>query len=351
MARLLKRPRSPFWYVEFKDATGNICRESTKCKVDTREGERAANRILNKRSAAEKQTRTLPRNSAFSEWVVPFIHQHATHKLTRSVYLNRWNMLTLFLNARDVKHPCQLTYAHCQEYVTWRISGAEIEKVSQNTARDDLGTLRFVMNEAVKRDYAPHNPCLNLRIKSVGRKERQELTDEQIEAVRLELKTGLQPNGERWHDWMPIQFEIGLHTGRRLSETKIAMGMIDLERGEYTVRVKGGKIKTKPIHSELLPLLKTIKGEFTHNVGLSHSSRQWRLLFDKLGLPHISFHNLRVTFVSRCRRAGIDRWTAMQLCDHASAVIHEAYNRYQDADLRAALLKLEFPTHQTGKSG
>jgi hypothetical protein len=339
MARLLKRPRSPFYYVEFKDASGAVRRESTKCKWGTRDGERAANRVLNKKASEEKQARTLPARSAFDQWVIPFIQQHATNDLTRAVYLNRWNVLTLFLNERDVKHPCQITYALCQEYVAWRVAGG----VTQNTARDDLGTLRLIMSEAVRRDYAVSNPCVNLRIKSVPRRERQELTDADIAAVRHELATGKQPdNGCPWPRWMTIQFEIGLHTGRRISETKIAMATMDLERGEYTVRVKGGKIKTKPIHPDLLPLLRTITGEYTHRIGPSHSGRMWRLLFTKLGIE-ATFHNLRVSFVSRCRRAGIDRWTALQLCDHASAVIHQHYNRYDDADLRAALAKLAIP--------
>lgn len=335
MARLLTRPRSPFLYVEFKDGD-ELRRESTKCRADTRDGQRAANRILNRRAAEEKQAKVLPRNSSFDKWVVPFLRQHATHPHTRRAYLNRWNMLTLFFKPRGIKHPAQLTYSHCQDYVTWRTSGDEIEAVSQNTARDDLGTLRLIMNEAVRRDFAASNPCVNLRIKSVPRKERHELTDADIAAVRAELASPI------WPGWMTVQFEIGLHTGRRISETKIALAGLDLERGEYTVRVKGGKIKTKPIHPGLLPILRKLDGPYTVNVGVSHSSRMWRLLFDKLGMS-FTFHSLRISFVSRCRRSGIDRLTALQLCDHASAVVHQIYNRWADADLRSALSKLEFP--------
>lgn len=344
MARLLTRPRSPFYYVEFKDASGEIRRESTKCRHDTREGQRAANRILNKRAGEEKQARTLPRNSAFDQWVVPFLRQHAVNPTTLRTYINRWNMLTLFFNSRGIKHPAQVTYALCQDYVTWRTLGKEVAAVSQNTARDDLGTLRLIMGEAVRRDFAVMNPCANLRIKSVPpRRERHELSDEDIAAIRRELRVGRHPeNGKPWPFWMKVQFEIGLHTGRRISETKIPMGTLDLERGEYTVRVKGGKIKTKPLHPALLPLLRKVTGPHTVNVGTSHSARQWRLLFDKLGMKH-TFHSLRISFVSRCRRAGIDRLTCLQLADHASATVHQIYNRWADSDLRSALAKLEFP--------
>ena len=110
----------------------------------------------------------------------------------------------------------------------------------------------------------------------------------------------------------------------------------------YATRVQGGKLKTKPLHPALLPLLRKVTGPHTVNVGTSHSARQWRLLFDKLGMKH-TFQSLRISFVSRCRRAGIDRLTCLQLADHASATVHQIYNRWADSDLRSALAKLEFP--------
>lgn len=349
MARLLKRPRSPFWYVEYRTASG-IRRESTKFRADTREGKRAANRLLNKRLADERQLRHLPSNAAWDMWVVPWIRQHcAGSAATLRAYLGRWNILSMFFRTQGIDYPCQLTYAHCQEYLTWRTSTVkEIKPVGQNTARDDLGTLRLIVGEAIRRDFCLGNPCTQLRIKGAPRKERPEIPDDHTAKIRGELSTGAQENGCPWPKWMRVQFEIAYHTGRRISETKIALRDLDLENCTYTVRIKGGKIKTKPFSPSLLPFLNGIEGTHTHSIGPSHSTRMWRGLFTKLKMPY-NFHCIRVSFISRCRRAGIDRWTCLQLADHASALIHAHYNRFSDADLRSALAKLESATPAPGR--
>ena len=334
MARLFKRSRSPFYQIEYRAANGEVRRESTRFTHVTREGQRAANRLLNAKLAAERSYQQLPLNSAWGQWVVPFLRQHCTGG-TLKAYLNRWNILTMFLRRQEIAYPMQLTYNDCQQYIEWRTDDREIAAVSRNTARDDLTTLGLVMNEAVRREFALHNPCSKLRIKTAPRTERKEIPESDVALIRAELASG------RWHKWMKVQFEIGYYTGRRISETKIAMKDVDLVNCTYAVRVKGGKFKTKPFPPALLPVFKGIDGEHTHKVGISHSTRQWRLFFDRLNMPY-SFHCLRVTFVSRCRRAGLDRWTAMQLCDHASALIHAHYNRFHDADLQSALARV-FP--------
>lgn len=340
MARLLQRPRSPFFYVEYKTVSG-IRRESTKFRHGTRDGLRAANRILNQRAAQERALAAMPKGAAFAEWVIPFVRQHCTGHTLRA-YLIRWNSLSLFLRKRGILYPQQLTYRHCREYLDWRVAGTDLRAVTQNTARDDLSTLGLIIAEAVRRELAPSNPCSKLRIKATERRVRKEIPDSDIAKIREEL-AGKRQNGKPWPDWMRVQFEIGYYTGRRISETRIALRDLDLEQCTYTVRVKGGKVKTKPFHPGLLPTLQSVRGqEWTHTVSASYSFSMWRELFDKLAMTY-DFHCLRVSFVSRCRRCGIDRWTAMQLADHATALIHALYNRYGDADLRSALAKLEFP--------
>ncbi len=349
MARLLRIPRSPFLYLEYRTTTG-IRRESTKQRADNREGRRNANRMLLKKQGDERMLAYTPGHSAFAKWVEPWLRQHcANSPPTLKAYLGRWNTLSMFFAENRIEYPSQLTYAHCQEYLQWRTHRPDkIKSVSQNTARDDLGTLRLIMNEALRRDYCLANPCAKLRIKTGPRRERQEISDADVQRIRNELDNGMQDTKRPapWPQWMRVQFEIAYHTGRRISETKIAMRTLDLENCMYTVRIKGGKIKTKPFHPNLLPLFRSIQGEFTHTVGPAHSSRMWRDLFAKLNMPY-NFHCLRVSFISRLRRSGVDRWTALQIVDHASASIHEHYNRYDEVDLRSALAKV-FPVLSQG---
>lgn len=327
MARLLKMPRSPYYYVEYRTASG-IRRESTRQRTDSREGRRNASRILTKKQAEEKLLVHAPAKSAFAAWVEPWLRQHcAGRESTMKCYLWRWNSLQLFLRERGITFPSQLTYAHCHEYLAYR-------PVQQNTARDELGTLRLIMNEALRRDYCLTNPCSLVRLRAAPRKERQEISDTDLKEIRKRLAD------PKWPGWMRVQFEIAWHTGRRISETKMAMADLDLTACTYTVRVKGGKVKTKPFLPALLPTLRQIKGDWTHTMSQSHSSAKWSRFFAEAGMPY-NFHCIRVSFISRLRRAGVDRWAAMKLVDHASASIHAHYNRYDEADLRGALAKLD----------
>lgn len=342
MARLYKRADSPYWYLEYRNAEG-VQRESTGLRQGTREGQRTATGMLNQKLAEEKALSDLPMQSAFANWVMPFIRQHCVNSLsTFHNYRHRWDVISMFLRSRKLRFPVEITYGLAFEYLEWRVTGGGGAKVTQNTAKDDLDTFRLIMSEAVRRGFCTGNPLLRLRIKSVSRRERPEITEKDLARIRYELRHG------KWPLWMLIHFEIGMHTARRISEARTAMKTMNLERGEYTVRVKGGSTKTKPIHPELLKLLRAKEGKYEKEISRGRATWTWRKFFNSLGMKDYTFHCLRSTFIARGRRAGIDRWTLMQIADHATVAINVHYDRFGDSDLRSALSKMKFPRPQKG---
>lgn len=335
MARLYHRKGSPFFQVEFRDVAGNLRRESTRLRTDNRDDVRAATRLLNQRLVDEKQAAVFPVGSAWDLWVTRFLDVHCVRSAgTLAIYKTRWVALSQFLRETGVLHPCQLHYQHGFDFLHWRKEGVSLRRVSHNMAMTELDLLKFLMNEAVRRDYATKNPLLRLRLKREPTKQKREIALDDLQKIRKELVN--------WPEWMAIQFEIGLYSGRRISETRIDLETVDVAKGEYTVRIKGGKVVSKPIHPALLPLFKRLLAaghRYTHDVLVSKASKEWWRLFQKLKMPY-SFHSMRVTFITTGRRAGIDRWVMMQLVDHASATVHEVYNRYSDADHRTALARI-----------
>lgn len=120
---------------------------------------------------------------------------------------------------------------------------------------------------------------------------------------------------------------------------KIPLASVNLDTMEFTVRMKGGAVKTKDFHPSLLPIFKRLKeaGEsHVYPVSPHDAVQGFCKLFKALGMPY-SFHCCRVTFISRARRAGVDRWTVMQLVDHSSPTVHQIYSRYGRTDLKAGL--------------
>ena len=76
-------------------------------------------------------------------------------------------------------------------------------------------------------------------------------------------------------------------------------------------------------------------------------SRRWQQFFIKHKLTHLCFHCLRVTYINRLRRAGVPREAAMRLVNHASALVHEVYQREKVDDVMQWRDAIKFPTSKT----
>src|SRR5262249_22058791 len=167
-----------------------------------------------------------------------------------------------------------------------------------------------------------------------------ELTDNEIREIRVALT--VEP------EWMQNAFEIALHTGCRLRETRLRMSWIDFVEDKITFATpKGGEARafSIPMPSALRPLfekLHTLKHEFTLDFPFQ-PSRRWQQFFIKIGKPHLCFHCLRVTYVNRLRRAGVPREAAMRLVNHASELIHQIYQREKVSDVAQWRDAVQFP--------
>lgn len=137
---------------------------------------------------------------------------------------------------------------------------------------------------------------------------------------------------------MQTAFEISLHTGCRLRETRIPLECIDYKEDKITFpSPKGGEDRafSIPMPTALRPLFEGFhkaKRKFTVEFPFQPSCR-WRQFFIKMKLPHLCFHCLRVTYVNRLRRAKVPREAAMRLVNHASELVHKIYQREKVEDV------------------
>ncbi|HEX2971196.1 MAG TPA: tyrosine-type recombinase/integrase, partial [Tepidisphaeraceae bacterium] len=150
-------------------------------------------------------------------------------------------------------------------------------------------------------------------------------------------------------EWMRRAFEIALHTGCRLRETRIPRACVDLKENKITFPCpKGGEDRafSVPMPSALRPLLEKFhekKEKFTVEFPFQ-PSRRWQQFFIKIKKPHLCFHCLRVTYVNRLRRAGVPREAAMRLVNHSSELIHQVYQREKVEDVAQWRDAVSFPT-------
>jgi integrase len=228
--------------------------------------------------------------------------------------------------------PAAITYRRGIEYLDWRTGFKKKsgKRVGRNTAIMELKLLAMIMGEAVRLGHCEANPLVSLKLRRDPPEKKPELSDEEIRQIRTALKS--EP------EWMQTAFEISLHTGCRLRETRLPMNCIGFAENKITFpSPKGGEHRafSIPMPSALRSLfegLRRSKKKFALDFPFQ-PSRRWQQFFVKIKKPHLCFHCLRVTYVNRLRRAGVPREAAMRLVNHSSELIHQIYQREKLEDL------------------
>jgi site-specific recombinase XerD len=334
MAHLREHSNSKFWYVRFRDPdTGRWREESTHLLRDDPKQTRQAQRLTEKKEREAKQMGGRA-SGAFREWVGDFILSHYTTGSTRQRAIYNWEPLRQWLNLKRLRHPREIRYEHAREYLTWRKPA-----VSHNTALAELHFLAFLLNEAIRREYAERNVMLRLGIGREPAKIKPELSNAQINAARVAFA--------KRAPWMRIACEIQIFTGCRISETSIALSDVSFVRREIVITdakrkaTSPKKRYTVPMVAELARTLKPIAAERTVPIVTREmESRYNGVLKEATGTTS---HSFRVTFITRCRDAGVSERDAMALVNHSNREIHAIYARTDSTRLRPIRSRVVFP--------
>lgn len=332
MAYLYRKSRSPFWYIVYVDGNKKEIHRSTKLRADCPNETTKAKALRAELEAAEHRRAPVVEGGGWDTWVLKYLERHCQTERTLERYSGNWKWLALWLQNRRLHSPRAITYRNALEYLDWRTSFKKKtgKTVGQNTAIMELKLFAMIMGEAVRLGHADANPLLSLKLKRDKSAKKPELTDQEIREIRAALTA--EP------EWMQNAFEISLHTGCRLRETRLPMACVDFREDKITFpSPKGGEERafSIPMPSALRPLfqrLRQSKRNFTLELPFQ-PSRRWQQFFTKIGKLHLCFHCLRVTYVNRLRRAGVPREVAMRLVNHASELIHKIYQREKVEDV------------------
>jgi integrase len=344
MASIYRKQNSPFWFIQFIDADGTRRNKSTGLRADN-PGETVKARALRAQLEAKELNRTAGEISGggWDTWVPQYLERHCESPLTLERYTGSWEWLAFWLQEKHYHSPRAITYRNALEYIEWRTNYKKKtgKTVGRNTAIMELKLLAMIIGEAVRLGHADANPLVSLKLRRDKSPKKPELTDKEISEIREALKE--EP------EWMQTAFDISLHTGCRLRETRLPMNCIDFKEDKITFPTpKGGEDRafSIPMPSALRPLferLRKTKRKFTVEFPFQ-PSRRWQQFFIKIGKPHLCFHCLRVTYVNRLRRAGVPREAAMRLVNHSSELIHQVYQREKVEDVAQWRDAVQFPT-------
>lgn len=335
MASLYKKKRSPFWYCEWRDPkSGFVRNESTKLRRDSPEQTRRARQLCAQRTADEYEA---PVGAGEGwRWVEPWLKMSFKEKtLTR--YQEAWTAFSIFLATKRVITPRQLERELAEQYVVFRMNpprDSGVRKAVKNTALLDLKVISRIMREAVLRKLAPANPFLQLGFKKDPVRSHPDILPHEMKIIQEAMR-------HVDDDAMQVSWKIANLYGRRITETCLPLSNIDLSARTITFANKGGDERTKLLHPELIPLVKKWRKEGrTHTFApaeLPRFSKKWCKFFDRIGLPHITFHSTRVRVVTRLLEKGVDARIARDFVDHSSELVHKIYLRVRPSHHQPAL--------------
>jgi hypothetical protein len=337
MAYLVKSKKSPYWYLRYRDLdSGEWKEQNTKLRHNDSKESAVALKAAAKKTKEEAMV--APRNGEeFADWVPGYIRDHYKEPRTQKRSLYFWDNLASWMISKKIRHPRQIKYDHAREYLKWRMAAG----VSNNTARAEVKFLSFLMKEAIRKEIAERNPLAGEIIPKKAPKEKPELSDEDIHAARVKF---LEARPE--DKWCRVCFELLINLGCRFNEARISKENInfdaltilleDSKRGDDDPR----KFFTVPISRHLATFLQAIDWHdgYTLPVLDLHSNRKFnRILKRACGATS---HSCRVTFITRCHRAGLTQAEAMRLVNHSTDLVHRIYSKLNVEDARKALLKV-----------
>lgn len=344
MASLYRRSNSPFWWIKFRDPiTGITKRESTGHKIGVGPDTRRAEQMRAEKTLAESKMQAVNLDERWEHWIGDYIAlRYAGAGRTLERYQTAWRTLKMFLTENGITMPRLWRREHCGQYMAWRQKHDKKNgkyRAGHNTALLELKFMRLIMDEAVRREYAPFNPCHGMQIKKVAGKVKPELTVDAIEKIRAAIQTEPEPLRTFFNN----SFEISYYHGVRLSETWLNP-MKDVQftapdRAKVTFKVKRGDLHTVFLHKQLVPLFKQL---IEHGCKETYArprgpSREWFRFLNRHGikdiLPNVCFHSLRVTVATKLARAGVSEKRAMEYINHASTTVHRSYVRLRAEDL------------------
>lgn len=356
MASLYKRARSPFWWIKYRDATGNIVRESTGLRhgqmLDTREAKK-----LEARRTVEERDSAASVGEHWLAWVPDYIKaRHDEHSYSGQIWRNRWTNIYSFLCDQRILIPRQVLRSHAQAFIQWRSQRHPgVRAACHNSALSELRMLSHLLNEAVNLGFVSRNPLLRLGIPTHPRKEKPELSDEQLELISDLIE---RDRGHHHYQHLRNSFDIARWQGCRSSETLLnPQTDVELKRdangkiiaGTIRFRIKRNRIHVTSLHPNLFALFDRLQREGATTTYPPHNDRHghpriiyhW-LLFQnrhqiKRLIPGWTFHCLRVTAVTRLARANVPEAKAMRFIGHASSTVHRIYQRLQVHDLDDAI--------------
>ncbi len=206
-----------------------------------------------------------------------------------------------------------------------------------------ITVMKRMLNLAVREELADRNPCWKVKLLSENSARDRILSPEELELLLQHLPR---------HAALVIHF--AYLTGMRAREIfTLTWDKVDLVN--RTLRLAAEDTKTRQprliyindMAMEILTEAGKVRG-LAHNQVFTYKGRPIRgirtaflVACRKAGIEDFRFHDLRHTFNTNMRKAGVDHSVIMKLTGHKTAAMFHRYNTVDTADAREAYRRLD----------
>ena len=307
-----KVPGSGVWWVRYSDATGRIRREKAGLK-------QTAETLYRKRKTEVLQGKKLPesrkRMASFGELTKDALDYSKAHK--RSYKDDKWRFEKLRKHFGD--RPADgITPQDIERYLAAKI---EHDKWAPATANRCRALLSLAFRLGNRNGKVSANPARLVRAYRVNNTRVRWLTPEEGKRLRKVLQ-------EKDLSHLP-ELDLALNTGLRRGDM-YHVRWEDVNLGRCLLRVplsKNGESHHVPLNKFAIAALKQLLSKcegkgwvfMSVNGDRLQGPRHWfEPAVKDAGIPNFHWHDLRHTFASRLRMAGVDLGTIQELMGHKS---------------------------------
>jgi integrase len=337
MAKVSKRVGSGgkfTWYLRYKDPiTGKDIKKPSKAKTKS-EAERMLREILQEIDTGDFQEKQAKRDTMFFEICDDFLAYSKAHKRsTRTDDLMIRN-LKAGLGNRPAR---EIMPATIEDYIARRKNALSRygEKLKPASINRELACLKTIYSRAVMNEKVEKNPMRHIKLLKENNVRDRVLSREELKRLLKAAKPHLRP------------IIIGAHeTGMRSGELfSLDWKQVDLGKGlitlvpEQTKTNDGRKIPISPWLRETLETIDPKKGPVFSFRGQSVQSvkNSFRSACIEAEIDDFRFHDLRHTFVTNMRKAGVQDRVIMAITGHKTMTVFMRYDTVDEQDLLSAV--------------
>ncbi|NIM97842.1 MAG: tyrosine-type recombinase/integrase [candidate division Zixibacteria bacterium] len=272
-------------------------------------------------------------------------------------YLNLSGTLKLKSSKKILQH-CRTLKAHFGNMLARDIKPHMIEeyqqqRLSHNTYRAtpykpssvnrEFEVIKRIFNLALREELVDKNPCFKVSKLSENNARERVLSYEEFVKLTEALP----------HHAAEI-VRMGYYTGMRFGEVVgLTWARVNLEKGyicltpEETKTEKPRRVYFVPQVFEVLERAKKIRG-ISHNHVFIYQGKPLKSIkttlrraLKKTGIEDFTLHDLRHTYNTNMRKAGVQRSVIMKLTGHATLSMYNRYNTVDEEDAKDAVAKFK----------